>query len=257
MPRPRTRSLERFRLNGLIALITGAGRGLGEACAIALADAGAEVILMSRTESELDDLKARIESDGGIARTAICDAAVPAAIAAVVPALGPIDILVNNAGTNIPEPFLDVSLDHLDTILNLNVRGAFLMAQAVARGMVMRGQGGSIINMSSQMGHVGAPNRTAYCASKHAIEGLTKAMGVELAPHRIRTNSVGPTFVETPLAKKFLDDPAFSKDVLERIPMGKLGQVEDVADAVVYLAAPASNMVTGTSLLVDGGWTAR
>jgi NAD(P)-dependent dehydrogenase (short-subunit alcohol dehydrogenase family) len=221
MTQPRTRSLDRFRLDGLIALITGAGRGLGEACAIALADAGAEVILMSRTESELDD------------------------------------ILVNNAGTNIPEPFLEVSLDHLDTILNLNLRGAFLMAQGVARGMVTRGQGGSIIHMSSQMGHVGAPNRTAYCASKHAIEGLTKAMGVELAPHRIRTNSVGPTFVDTPLAKKFLDDPAFSKDVLERIPMGKLGQVEDVADAVVYLAAPASNMVTGTSLLVDGGWTAR
>ena len=257
MTQPRTRSLDRFRLDGLIALITGAGRGLGEACAIALADAGAEVILMSRTESELDDLKVRIEADGGTARTAICDAADPAAIAAVVPALGRIDILVNNAGTNIPEPFLEVSLDHLDTILNLNLRGAFLMAQGVARGMVTRGQGGSIIHMSSQMGHVGAPNRTAYCASKHAIEGLTKAMGVELAPHRIRTNSVGPTFVETPLAKKFLDDPVFSRDVLERIPMGKLGQVEDVADAVVYLAAPASNMVTGTSLLVDGGWTAR
>lgn len=253
----RTRSPDRFRLDGLVALVTGAGRGLGEACAIALSEAGAEVILMSRTQSELDTLKARIEADGGTARTAVCDAADPAAIAEVVPSLGPIDILVNNAGTNIPEPFLEVSLEHLDTILDLNVRGAYLMAQAVARGMVERGKGGSIIHMSSQMGHVGAPLRTAYCASKHAIEGLTKAMGVELAPHGIRTNSVGPTFVETPLARGFLKDPAFAKDVLERIPMGKLGQVEDVADAVVYLAAPASAMVTGTSLVVDGGWTAR
>ena len=257
MSQPRTRSPDRFRLDGLIALVTGAGRGLGEACAIALSEAGAEVILMSRTQSELDDLKARIEADGGTASTVICDAADPAAIAQAVPSLGPIDILVNNAGTNIPEPFLDVTLEHLDTILNLNLRGAYLMAQAVARGMVARGKGGSIIHMSSQMGHVGAPNRTAYCASKHAIEGLTKAMGVELAPHGIRTNSVGPTFVETPLAAGFLKDPAFAKDVLERIPMGKLGQVEDVADAVVYLAAPASAMVTGTSLVVDGGWTAR
>jgi NAD(P)-dependent dehydrogenase (short-subunit alcohol dehydrogenase family) len=257
MSQSRTRSPDRFRLDGLVALVTGAGRGLGEACAIALSEAGAEVILMSRTQSELDDLKIRIESDDGIARTAVCDAANPAAIARVIPKLGRIDILVNNAGTNIPEPFLDVSLEHLDTILNLNLRGAYLMAQAVARGMVERGKGGSIIHMSSQMGHVGAPNRTAYCASKHAIEGLTKAMGIELAPHAIRTNSVGPTFVETPLAAGFLKDPTFAKDVLERIPMGKLGQVEDVADAVVYLAAPASKMVTGTSLLVDGGWTAR
>ena len=257
MTQSRTRSPDRFRLDGLVALVTGAGRGLGEACAIALSEAGAEVILMSRTQSELDDLQGRIEADGGSARKVICDAADPAAIVAVVPALGPIDILVNNAGTNIPEPFLDVSLEHLDAILDLNLRGAFVMAQAVARGMVERGKGGSIIHMSSQMGHVGAPNRTVYCASKHAIEGLTKAMGVELAPHGIRTNSVGPTFVETPLAAGFLKDPAFAKDVLERIPMGKLGQVEDVADAVLYLAAPASAMVTGTSLVVDGGWTAR
>jgi NAD(P)-dependent dehydrogenase (short-subunit alcohol dehydrogenase family) len=164
---------------------------------------------------------------------------------------------VNNAGTNIPEPFLDVTLDHLDTILNLNVRGAFLMAQAVVRGMLDRGHGGSIIHMSSQMGHVGAPNRTVYCASKHAIEGLTKAMGVELAPHGIRVNSVGPTFIDTPLTRPFFENEEFSRDTMGRIPMGKLGQVEDVADAVVYLAAPASSMVTGTSLVVDGGWTAR
>ena len=257
MTEERRRALERFRLDGKVALVTGAGRGLGAACAIALADAGAEVILSSRTNSELEDLKGRIETDGGIARTVVCDMADAAAIASVIPTLGRIDILVNNAGTNIPEPFVDVSLEHLDTILDLNVRGAFLVAQTVARGMIERGHGGSIIHMSSQMGHVGAPNRTVYCASKHAIEGLTKAMGVELAPHGIRVNSVGPTFVETPLARRFLADPAFARDVLERIAMGKLAQAEDVADAVLYLAAPASGMVTGTSLLVDGGWTAR
>ena len=152
---------------------------------------------------------------------------------------------------------MDVSLSNLDTILNLNVRGAFLMAQAVVQGMLEREHGGSIIHMSSQMGHVGAPNRTVYCASKHAIEGLTKAMGVELAHHGIRVNSVGPTFIETPLSKPFFEDENFAKDTLGRIPMGKLGSVEDVADAVVYLASPASGMVTGSSLVVDGGWTAR
>jgi len=257
MAGPTSKSLDRFRLDGLVALVTGAGRGLGQACAIALAEAGASLILMSRTKSELDDLAHRIKMQGGTAHTVVCDAANPQAITAIVPALGRIDILVNNAGTNIPEPFVDVTLEHLDTILNLNVRGAFLVAQAVVRGMLERRQGGSIIHMSSQMGHVGAPNRTAYCASKHAIEGMTKAMGVELAPHGIRVNSVGPTFVETPLASGFLSDPTFAEDVIARIPMGRLGQLEDVADAVVYLAAPASKMVTGTSLVVDGGWTAR
>ena len=256
-PKKKTRSLERFRLDGLTALVTGAGRGLGEACAIALAEAGAKLIIMSRTEDDLLDLKHRIEAFGGAAKVSICDAAAPEQIAKIVPKLGRIDILVNNAGTNIPEPFLDVSLSNLDTILNLNVRGAFVMAQIVVRGMIERGHSGSIIHMSSQMGHVGAPNRTVYCASKHAIEGLTKAMGVELAPHGIRVNSVGPTFIETPLSRPFFEDEAFAKDTLGRIPMGKLGSVEDVADAVVYLASPASGMVTGSSLVVDGGWTAR
>ena len=253
----KTRSPDRCRLDGLIALVTGAGRGLGEACAIALAEAGAKLIIMSRTESDLLDLKKRIEDDGGSVQISICDAADPSQIESIVPALGHIDILVNNAGTNIPESFLDVSLSNLDKILNLNVRGAFLMAQAVVRGMLEREHGGSIIHMSSQMGHVGAPNRTVYCASKHAIEGLTKAMGVELAPHGIRVNSVGPTFIETPLSRPFFKNKEFANDTLARIPMGKLGDVEDVADAVVYLAAPASGMVTGTSLIVDGGWTAR
>ena len=257
MVNKKKRSLDRFRLDGLRALVSGAGRGLGYACALALAEAGAEIIALSRTLDELKKLKAEIESDGGKADVVVCDAADAAQINEIIPNLGRIDILVNNAGTNIPEAFVDVSLNNLDTILNLNVRGAFLMAQAVVKEMLKRGHGGSIINMSSQMGHVGAPNRTVYCASKHAIEGLTKAMGVELASKGIRVNSVGPTFIETPLTKPFFDNAEFAKDTLARIPLAKLGQVEDVADAVVYLASPAAGMVTGGSLLVDGGWTAR
>ena len=257
MVNKKKRSLDRFRLDGSRALVSGAGRGLGYACALALAEAGAEIIALSRTLDELKKLKAEIESDGGKADVVVCDAADAAQINEIIPNLGRIDILVNNAGTNIPEAFVDVSLNNLDTILNLNVRGAFLMSQAVVKEMMQRNHGGSIIHISSQMGHVGAPNRTVYCASKHAIEGLTKAMGVELGPHGIRVNSVGPTFIETPLTKPFFENKEFTADTISRIALGKIGQVEDVADAVVYLASPASGMVTGSSLLVDGGWTAR
>lgn len=257
MIKKKKRSLDRFRLDGLRALVSGAGRGLGHACALALAEAGAEIIALSRTPDELEKLQLTIQSDGGTADIAVCDAADPNQISKIVPQLGQIDILVNNAGTNIPEAFVDVSLNNLDTILDLNVRGAFLMSQAVVKEMLRRNHGGSIIHISSQMGHVGAPNRTVYCASKHAIEGLTKAMGVELGPHGIRVNSVGPTFIETPLTKPFFENKEFTADTISRIALGKIGQVEDVADAVVYLASPASGMVTGSSLLVDGGWTAR
>ena len=249
--------MERFRLDGKVALVTGAGRGIGEGCARGLAEAGAEVILMSRTGAELDRLEARIEADGGLARTAVCDVADVAAVKALVPGLGPIDVLVNNAGTNIPEPFVEVTEEHYDRVMNLNVRAAFMVSQAVAKTMIARGDGGSIIHMSSQMGHVGAPSRAVYCTSKHAIEGLTKAMAWDLAPHGIRVNAVGPTFIETPMTRPFLADEAFVEDTLSRIALGKFGQPEDVAAAVVYLASPASDMVTGTSLLVDGGWTAR
>lgn len=249
--------MDRFRLNDRVALVTGAGRGIGECCARGLAEAGAEVVLVSRTGAELDALQTRIEADGGRARTAICDVTDAAAVKALVPTLGPIDILVNNAGTNVPEPFIEVTEEHYDRVMNLNVRAAFVVAQAVAKIMIARGNGGSIIHMSSQMGHVGAPNRAVYCTSKHAIEGLAKAMAWDLAPHGIRVNTVGPTFIETPMTRPFLNDRAFVEDTLSRIALGKLGQPEDVAAAVVYLASPASDMVTGTSLLVDGGWTAR
>jgi NAD(P)-dependent dehydrogenase (short-subunit alcohol dehydrogenase family) len=249
--------MERFRLDDKIALVTGAGRGIGEGCARGLAEAGAEVILMSRTGAELDKLETRIVADGGRARTVVCDVTDTAAVKALVPELGPIDVLVNNAGTNVPEPFVEVTEETYDRIMNLNVRAVFMVSQAVAKTMIERSNGGSIIHISSQMGHVGAPNRTVYSASKHATEGLTKAMAWDLAPHGIRVNAVAPTFIETPMTRPFLDDKAFVEDTLSRIALGRFGQPQDVAAAVVYLASLASDMVTGTSLLVDGGWTAR
>jgi NAD(P)-dependent dehydrogenase (short-subunit alcohol dehydrogenase family) len=167
-------------------------------------------------------------------------------------------VFVNNAGSNIPEPFVDVTDEHLDRLLNLNVRAAFIAAQAAAKKMLAAaGRGGVIINMSSQMGHVGAVNRTVYCMTKHALEGLTKAMALELAPHGIRAVSIAPTFVETPMTRPMMARPEFAQWVRERIPAGRVGQPEDVAAAVVFAASPAASLVTGTSLVIDGGWTAQ
>jgi len=243
--------LAQFNLSGKVALVTGAGKGIGRACSIALASAGARVIAVARTPEDLADLarecspaveswEADVSSDAFIER---------------LEGLQQLDILVNNVGTNKPQPFIEVERSALDLMLDLNVRPAFLVAQTAARIMVKQGSG-SIIHMGSQMGHVGARNRTVYCMTKHAIEGLTKAMAVELAPEGVRVNSVAPTFIETPLTRPMFEDPAFRDDVLARIPMGKIGQVQDVANAVLFLASPASAMVTGDSLKVDGGWTA-
>ncbi|MGH2743361.1 MAG: SDR family NAD(P)-dependent oxidoreductase, partial [Thermoleophilaceae bacterium] len=179
-----------------------------------------------------------------------------ARVRAALGSLERIDVLVGSAGANIPEPFLEVSEEHLEELLALNVEATFVVAQAAARRMVETG-GGSIVTISSQMGHVGAANRTVYCTTKHAVEGMTKAMAVELAPHGIRVNSVAPTFLETPMTAPFFADPAFRADVERRIPLGRIGTVEDVTGAVVYLASPAAALVTGTSLVVDGGWTAQ
>jgi NAD(P)-dependent dehydrogenase (short-subunit alcohol dehydrogenase family) len=190
-------------------------------------------------------------------QSAVCDVTDSRQVEEAVDFLEQVDILVNNAGTNVPEPFLEVSEENLDKMLAVNVKGVFMVAQAAARRMVERGEGGSIINVSSQMGHVGAPRRTVYCATKHAVEGLTKAMSVELAPHNVRVNSVAPTFIETPMTKPFLEDEAFREDTLSRIPLGRLGRVEDVTGAVLFLASPAAGLITGASLLVDGGWTAQ
>jgi len=168
----------------------------------------------------------------------------------------PLDILVNNAGFNRPQPFLEVDEETLDRMLALNVRAAFLVAQAAARAMVAGG-GGVVVNMTSQMGHVGSErDRSVYVMTKHAIEGLTKAMAVELAPQGVRVVSIAPTFVMTPLTAPFFADPAFKKWALDRIPLGRLGTVDEVANAVVFLCSPAASLVTGSSLLADGGWTA-
>jgi NAD(P)-dependent dehydrogenase (short-subunit alcohol dehydrogenase family) len=240
--------------------VTGAGRGLGAAASIALAQAGAEVLLLSRTRSELESIQRQITGAGGRARVMVCDVTDIHQFASQVNRLERLDILVNNAGMNIPEPFVDVSEDHLDQMLAVNVRAAFLVAQTAARKMMETqdgARGGTIINISSQMGHVGAERRTVYCMTKHAIEGLTKAMAVELAPNNIRVNAVAPTFLETPMTASFFQDVEFRNWVLSRIPLGRIGRMEEVAGAVVFLASPAASLITGTSLVIDGGWTAR
>ncbi len=253
--------LTRFRLDGRVALITGAGRGIGRSVAIAFAQAGAEVWLTSRTASELETLAAEIMAAGGLAHAAPCDVTDAAAVNKMVAAIPSLDILVNNAGMNLPEPFINVSEERLDRVMNLNVRSMFIVAQAATRKMLENAErktrGGAIVNITSQMGHVGAENRTVYCMTKHAIEGLTKALGVELAPQNIRVNSVAPTFVETPMTAPMFAKGEFSQWVHERIPLGRLGQLDEVVGAVLFAASPAASLMTGTSLIIDGGWTAR
>jgi NAD(P)-dependent dehydrogenase (short-subunit alcohol dehydrogenase family) len=245
-----------FRLDGKTALVTGAGRGIGRAAALALAAAGADLVLVSRTPDELAAAAREIEENGGRARTLPLDVTDSGAVRDAIAGLAALDILVNNAGVNRPQPFLEVDEATLDRLLALNVRAAFLVAQAAARRMAANGAG-VVINMTSQMGHVGSErDRTVYVMTKHAIEGLTKAMAVELAPLGVRVVAIAPTFIDTPLVRPFFDDPSFREWVLGRIPLGRLGTVEEVASAIVFLASPAAALVTGSSLLVDGGWTA-
>jgi NAD(P)-dependent dehydrogenase (short-subunit alcohol dehydrogenase family) len=243
-------------LDGRTALVTGAGRGIGRGCARALAEAGADVVAVSRSPDELESLAADVRALGRSARAVAIDVTRSKSIRHLVAELPRLDVLVVSAGTNVPEPFLDVSDEHLDALLALNVRATFVTVQAAARRMVDAG-GGSIVLISSQMGHVGASERSVYCTTKHAVEGLTRAAAVELGPHRVRVNAVAPTFVETPMTAPYLADAGFRADVERRIPLGRLGRVEDVTGAVVYLASDAAALVTGTSLLVDGGWTAQ
>jgi NAD(P)-dependent dehydrogenase (short-subunit alcohol dehydrogenase family) len=245
-----------FRLDGKTALVTGAGRGIGRGVAIALAVAGADLVLISRTASELEEVAAEIRRQSGRALVMPLDVTDTTAVRDAIAGLARLDILANNAGFNRPQPFLDVDEGTLDRLLTLNVRAAFLTAQAAARRMVAQ-RSGVIINVSSQMSHVGSErDRTVYVMTKHALEGLTKAMAVELAPKGVRVVSIAPTFIDTPLVRPFFDDPTFRQWVLSRIPLGTLGTVEEVASAVVFLASPAAALVTGSSLLVDGGWTA-
>jgi NAD(P)-dependent dehydrogenase (short-subunit alcohol dehydrogenase family) len=246
-----------MRLDGRRALVTGAGRGIGLAAAAALAAAGAHVTLVARTVAEIEAAAGEIRAESGLASALVLDVTDLAAVRAAVDAADSFDVLVNNAGTNRPRGFLEVTEDDYDIITGLNLRAAYFVAQAVARRMAAAGRGGSIIHVSSQMGHVGGANRTVYCMTKHGIEGLTKAMAIDLAPLGIRVNSIGPTFIDTPLTKPFFENVAFRDDVLRRIKLGRLGTVEDLMGAVVFLASDAAALVTGTALVVDGGWTAE
>ncbi|MCB1348493.1 MAG: glucose 1-dehydrogenase [Maritimibacter sp.] len=245
-----------FRLDGKRALITGAGRGIGRAIAEAYAEAGAEVILCARSGGEIEALAEALGAAGHKAEAMVADVTDIAGFAAQVAARPAVDIFVNNAGTNRPKPLSEVTEDDYDAVLGLNLKAAVFAAQAVSAAMVASGKPGSIINMSSQMGHVGAANRTLYCASKWALEGFTKALAIELGPNGIRVNTICPTFIETPLTRPFFEDPAFKAAVLAKIKLGRIGQVGDVVGAAVFLASDASSLMTGSALMLDGGWTA-
>lgn len=250
-------SMPSFRLDGRRALITGAGRGLGLAAAVALADAGAHVTLAARSRDEVEALAVEIQARGGLAAAMTVDVTDAAQVEAAIGTVEPFDILVNNAGTNRPGPFVETTTADYDAVMAVNVRGAFFVAKAVAKGLIDAGRPGSIIHISSQMGHVGAVNRTVYCASKWAMEGLSKAMAVELAPHAIRSNTLCPTFIATPMTAPFLRDETFRNTVLSKIKLGRLGEPADLMGAIVFLASDASLLMTGSSLVLDGGWTAE
>lgn len=246
-----------FRLEGKRALVTGAGRGIGLACAAALAEAGADVVLAARSLDELEAAAAAIRRRGGSADAMELDVTNLAGTRSAIADAQPFDILVNNAGGNRPKPFVEATEEDFDAVIDLNLKAAFFVAQAVARRMIEAGVKGSIIHMGSQMGHVGGAHRSIYCASKWAIEGLNKAMALDLAAHGIRSNTIAPTFIETPMTRPFLEDKVLLGSVLSKIKLGRLGQVEDLMGAVVFLASDASALMTGSSLVVDGGWTAE
>jgi len=246
-----------FRLDGRRALVTGGGRGIGLAAASALAAAGAHVTLAARTESEIEAAAAAIRGRGDSADTLVLDVTDVETARRALAAREPYRILVNNAGTNRPAHLPDVKVEDFDVIFALNVRAAFFMAQTVALRLIDARLSGSIINISSQMGHVGAARRTVYCASKHAMEGFTKAMAIELAPHNVRVNSLGPTFLETPMTRPFFQNQAFRAEVLSKIKLGRLGQLDEITGAIVFLASDASSLMTGSALVLDGGWTAE
>jgi NAD(P)-dependent dehydrogenase (short-subunit alcohol dehydrogenase family) len=246
-------------LSGRHVLVTGAGRGLGRGCAVALAGCGASVTLVSRTESELEETAETIRAAGGSADICVGDltdaASVDRAIAQAAMHVG-LWGCVNSAGTNRTGATVDYPIEDWDAVIAVNMRATFLVCRAMGRVLVARGNGGRILNISSQMGSVGYPGRAAYCASKHAVNGLTKALAVEWAPDRVTVNAVAPTFVDTPLTAPMLADDAFRAEVLRRIPMGRIATVKDVSGAVAFLLSDAAGMITGEVLLVDGGWVA-
>ena len=245
-----------FRVDGRRALVTGAGRGIGLAAAASLAQAGAEVTLAARSEAELRDACDRIRAEGGRCSHLVLDVTDSKAVESALSAAGPFQILVNNAGLNRPKLLVDVDDADIDAVFDLNVKAAFYVTRSVARGLLAAGQPGSIVNISSQMGIVGSPRRSLYCASKHAMEGMTKALAWELGASGIRVNTICPTFIETAMTAGMFAEPAFRSWVVERIALGRLGRIEEIMGAIVFLASDASSLMTGSALMLDGGWSA-
>ena len=252
--------LKKINLKNKTALVTGAGKGIGEACAIALAEAGAHLIIISRTQKDLDKVSKIIKKFKSKCTSYICDVTNYNQIKNIINKQNRIDILVNNAGDNIPEHFTKVQKKNMEYLVKLNSIATFNLAQLCTIKMLesknRKKIGGSIINMSSQMGHVGGPIRSVYNMTKFGLEGLTKGMAIDLAKNNIRVNTVCPTFVKTPMTEKFFKNKKFKSDTIKKIPLGRIAEVSDVATAVAFLASDASSMITGTSLLIDGGWTA-
>jgi len=252
--------LKNYNLKNKVALVSGAGKGLGRACALALAEAGANLIIISRTQKDLDQVAKIIKKFKSICKTYVCDITNYNDLKNIINQQSRIDILINNAGTNIPEHFTKVKTKNMERLVKLNTIAAFNLAQLTSIKMIKTKNrkkiGGAIVNMSSQMGHVGGRIRSVYNMNKFGIEGLTKGMAIDLAEYNIRVNSVAPTFVVTPMTKNFLKNKKFKRDTLNSIPLGRFAEMSEIASAVVFLASDAASMITGTSLLVDGGWTA-
>ncbi len=253
--------LKKYNLKNKTAVVTGAGKGIGRACAIALAEAGANLIIISRTKKDLDQVSKVIKKMRVKCKSYVCDITNYDQIKEIINNQVKIDILINNAGNNIPEHFTKVKTKNMEYLVKINTIATFNLAQLCALKMIRSNNrkkiGGAIINMSSQMGHVGGPIRSVYNMTKFGLEGLTKGMSIDLAKYNIRVNTVCPTFVVTPMTKKFLKSKKFKKEVLGNIPLGRFAELSDVASAAVFLASDAASMITGTSLLVDGGWTAK
>ncbi|MGO4761837.1 SDR family NAD(P)-dependent oxidoreductase [Cupriavidus sp. 2KB_3] len=245
-----------FRLDGKRALVTGGGRGLGLAAAVALAQAGAEVTLAARSGAELEAACAAIRAQGARADFMVLDVTDPAAVKRAISSRPPFQILVNNAGMNRPKLLTETPDEDIDAVFALNVKATFYVSREVARSLQAAGLPGSFINVSSQMGHVGSPRRTLYCASKHAVEGMSKALAWELGPAGIRVNTLCPTFIETTLTAPMFEDASFRRFVLDKIALGRLGRIDEVMGPVVFLASDASSLMTGSALMLDGGWTA-
>ena len=246
-----------FSLKNKRALVTGAGRGIGLGASIALASAGADVMMVSRTAKELKEIYNHLKQLGHKSSYKSLDVTNQNDVSKLIDDEDCFDILVNNAGTNIPSSLVDTNINDFDYVMSLNVKSVISLTQTVVKKMISNNIKGSIINVSSQMGHVGGPNRTTYCSTKFAIEGFTKSLAIELAPIGIRVNSICPTFIKTPMTEPFLKDDEFKKQVLSMIPLGRLGEISDLMGPFVFLASDASSLMTGSSVLVDGGWTSR